>query len=85
MAEYRRYSFSLAIGAVAVVLLWAAVVPTWISRTTFGGMVAIAFALAVVTLMSLRAGRSTRSVAHVIHDAETEVDAGPRARRTGGR
>jgi hypothetical protein len=85
MTRYGAYLLVLATGAALVVLVRAAVVPGWMSGTTFGGVVFVAGALAAVALMSLRAGRSTRSVAHVIHDAEAEIEAGRGARRTGGR
>jgi hypothetical protein len=42
------------------------------SGATLGSIVAVGFALGAVSLMTLRAGRSTRSVAHVIYEAETE-------------
>lgn len=84
MSVYRTYSLSLVAGAAVVVLVWAAVVPGLMSRGTFGGVVGLALALGAVALMSLRGGRSTRSVAHVIHDAETSGDAGTTP-GTGGR
>jgi hypothetical protein len=55
---------------VATAVGWAALVPTVMSGTTFGWMVAVVFALCAVTLMSLNWGRSTRSMAHIINDAE---------------
>jgi hypothetical protein len=42
------------------------------SGATLGSIVAVGFALAAVSLMTLRAGRSTRSVAHVLYETEIE-------------
>jgi hypothetical protein len=42
------------------------------SGATLGSIVAVGFALGAVSLMTLRAGRSTRSVAHVIYETEIE-------------
>jgi uncharacterized membrane protein YgaE (UPF0421/DUF939 family) len=55
---------------VATAIGWAALVPTVMSGTTFGWMAGVVFALCAVTLMSLNWGRSTRSMAHIINDAE---------------
>jgi hypothetical protein len=55
---------------VATAVGWAALVPTVMSGTTFGWTAAVVFALCAVTLMSLSWGRSTRSMAHIINDAE---------------
>ena len=44
--------------------------------STFLWMATVALALYAVTLMSPRSGQLTESVAHILHDAETDVDAG---------
>jgi hypothetical protein len=51
---------------------WAVLVPEWMSRATFGAIAAVGFGLAVISLMTLNAGRSTPSVAHVLYVTETE-------------
>jgi siroheme synthase len=47
-------------------------VPAWMSSAAFGAIVAVGFGLGAVSLMTLNAGRSTRSVAHVLYDTDTE-------------
>jgi nucleoside recognition membrane protein YjiH len=84
MFGYRSIALLLVAGAAVAVLAWAAVVPDLMSRGTFGTVVALVFGLGTVALMTLRGGRSTTSVAHVIHDAET-AEAGTRAGAAGGR
>jgi hypothetical protein len=46
------------------------------SAQTFGWVGAVLIGIVAVTLMSMRAGRPTRSVAHVLHDAENKSGAG---------
>jgi hypothetical protein len=72
MATKRLYSLALTIYLAAALVGWVVLVPGWMSGATFGAIVAIGFGLGVVSLMTLNAGRSTQSVAHVIYDTETE-------------
>jgi hypothetical protein len=72
MGANRLYSLGLTIYLAAALVGWAVLVPGWMSGATLGSIVAVGFALGVVSLMTLRAGRSTRSVAHVLYEAETE-------------
>lgn len=46
------------------------------SGTTFGWVGAVLIGIVAVTLMAMRAGRPTRSVAHVLHDAEEQKGVG---------
>ncbi len=57
---------------VAAFVLWIAVGSGSMSSQTFGWVGAVLIGIVAVTLMSLRAGRPTRSVAHVLHDAEEQ-------------
>jgi hypothetical protein len=74
MVGYRAYSLSLVICAAAVAIIWAVAVPGVLSGATFGAVAVIVLALAVVLVISVQSGRSTRSVAHVLHDTETDGD-----------
>ena len=67
---------SLGIIMVAAFVLWIAVGSGSMSTQTFGWVGAVLIGIVAVTLMSLRAGRPTRSVAHVLHDAEEQREAG---------
>lgn len=42
------------------------------TEATLGAIVAVGFGLGAVSVMTLNAGRSTRSVAHVLHETEIE-------------
>ena len=74
MSGYRTSVFSFVATAAVLVVVWSVMVPGSMSRTTFGALSAITFALGAVTLISLQAGRSTRSVVHVLHDADASDD-----------
>ena len=74
MSGYRTSVFLFVATAAVLVVVWSVMVPEFMSRTTFGAISAITFALSAVTLISLEAGRSTRSVVHVLHDAEAGDD-----------
>ena len=78
MSTTRTYPLPLYLGACAAVLViaWLALVPRFTTGSTFLWMATVALALYAVTLMSLRSGQSTESVAHILHDAETDVDGG---------
>lgn len=67
---------SLGIIIVAAFVLWIAVGSGLMSAQTFGWVGAVLIGIVAVTLMSLRAGRPTRSVAHVLHDAEQQKGVG---------
>jgi uncharacterized membrane protein len=71
MAANRLYSLALTIYLAAALVGWAVLVPGWMSGATLGLIVALGLALGVVSLMTLRAGRPTRSVAHVLYETET--------------
>jgi hypothetical protein len=71
MGANRLYSLALTIYLVAALVGWAVLVPGWMSGATFGAIVAVGFGLGAVSVMTLNAGRSTRSVAHVIYETET--------------
>jgi hypothetical protein len=66
----------LGIIIVAAFVLWIAVGSGLMSAQTFGWVGAVLIGIVAVTLMSMRAGRPTRSVAHVLHDAENKSGAG---------
>jgi hypothetical protein len=72
MATNRPSSLALTIYLAAALVGWAVLVPGWMSGATFGAIMAVGFGLGVVSLMTLNAGRSTQSVAHVLYDTETE-------------
>ncbi len=72
----RTSGLPLGITMVVAVLLWAGVRSGWISGSTFGWLIAVMIGIVAVTLMAMRAGRPTRSVAHVLHDAENQGGAG---------
>jgi hypothetical protein len=74
MGKTRLYSLALTIYLAVALVGWALLVPGWMSGATFGALVAVGFGLGAVSLMTLNAGRSTRSVAHVLY----ETEAGPR-------
>jgi uncharacterized 2Fe-2S/4Fe-4S cluster protein (DUF4445 family) len=77
MPATRPYPLYLALGAcmAAAVAAWVGLVPRFLSGSTLAGVTVVAVALCAVILMSLRDSGSTESVAHVLHDAETAVDA----------
>ncbi len=72
MGANRLYSLALTIYLAAALVGWAVLVPGWMSGATFGAIVAVGFGLGGVSLMTLTAGRSTQSVAHLLYDTETE-------------
>jgi hypothetical protein len=72
MGASRLYLFALTIYLAAALVGWAVLVPGWMSGATFGAIVAVGFGLGAVSLMTFNAGRSTRSVAHVLYETETE-------------
>jgi hypothetical protein len=72
MGRTRLYSLALTIYLAATFVGWALLVPGWMSGATFGAIVAVGLGLGAVSLMTLNAGRSTRSVAHVLYETETE-------------
>jgi hypothetical protein len=47
-----------------------------LSGPTFGWVGVVLIGIVAVTLMAMRAGRPTRSVAHVLHDAEEQKGVG---------
>jgi hypothetical protein len=65
-------SLSVAAFAVLVVIAWLGLVPRLLTSSTFAWAAAVALALYTVTLMSLKSGQSTESVAQILHDAETK-------------
>ena len=65
-------SFSVAAFAVLVVMAWLGLVPRVMTSSTFASVSAVALALYTVTLMSLKSGQSTESVAQILHEAETK-------------
>lgn len=67
---------SLGITIVVAFALWAGLGSQWMSRPMFGWVTAVLIGIVAVTLMSLKAGRPTRSVAHVLHDAEEQKGVG---------
>jgi ABC-type spermidine/putrescine transport system permease subunit I len=71
MGTNRLYSLALTIYLAAALVGWAVLVPGWMSGATLGSIVVVGFAVGAVSLMTLRAGRSTRSVAHVLYETET--------------
>ncbi len=71
MGITRLYSLALTIYLAAALVGWVFLVRGWMSGATFGALVAVGFGLGAVSLMTLNAGRSTRSVAHVIYETET--------------
>lgn len=52
------------------VALWLLAVPTTMSLVTFGASVVVMMGGAVVALTTWSNGRPTRSIAHVLNDAE---------------
>jgi hypothetical protein len=68
----RTSGLSLGILMVVAFVLWAAFRSGWMSGSTLGWMGAVVIGIVAVTLMAMRAGRPTRSVAHVLHDAEDQ-------------
>jgi uncharacterized membrane protein YczE len=62
----------LSVGILVVMVfgLWVGLSSEWMSGPTVGWMSAVVVGIVAVTLMAMRAGRPTRSVAHVLHDAE---------------
>jgi hypothetical protein len=72
MRANRLYSLALIIYLAAALVAWAVLVPGWMSGATLGAIVAVGFGLGAVSLMTLNAGRSTRSVAHVLYETEIE-------------
>lgn len=72
----RTYGVSLGIAMLVAVVLWAGVRSGWMSGPTFGWVTAVLIGIVAVTLMAMRAGRPTRSVAHVLHDAESQGGSG---------
>jgi uncharacterized membrane protein YedE/YeeE len=73
MPTTRPYLFlSVAVFAVLVVSSWLGLVPRVMTSSTFAWVAAVALALYTVTLMSLKSGQSTESVAQILHDAETK-------------
>ena len=70
MRAKRLYSLALTIYLAAALVAWAVLVPGSMSGATLGAIVAVGFGLGVVSLMTLNAGRSTESVAHVLHQTE---------------
>ena len=73
MPTTRSYlSLSVAAFAVLVVMAWLGLVPRVMTSSTFAWVAAVALGLYSVTLMSLKSGQSTESVAQILHDAETK-------------
>jgi hypothetical protein len=61
---------SLGIPVVVAFVLWVGLGSGWMSGANVGSISAVGVGIVAVTLMAMRAGRPTRSVAHVLHDAE---------------
>lgn len=78
MLTRRTYWWCLGILVTVALVLWAGLVPVpgWMSGPTFGWMSAVVIALVAVSLLALRAGQPTRSVAHVLYDAEHQKGLG---------
>lgn len=76
MLTRRTLWLCLGISVGVVFFVWAGFGSPWISGPTFGWMSAVVIGLFAVTLMAMRAGRPTRSVAHVLHEAEHQKEPG---------
>jgi hypothetical protein len=55
----------------ASTLIWLVAASSWISVTSFLWMNAAVLVVGTVVVKAVRAGRPTRSIAHVLYDAET--------------
>jgi hypothetical protein len=66
------YWWCLGISAAVAFVVWGGFGPAWMSGPTFGWMSAGVLALFAVSLLAMRAGRPTRSVAHVLYEAEQQ-------------
>lgn len=75
MLTRRTYWWYLGILAALAFVAWAGLVPGRMSGSTFVWISAVVIALLAVSLMAMRAGGPTRSVAHVLHDAEHQKGA----------
>lgn len=53
-----------------VTVLWLAAVPSWVSLSTFFWLNAAALAIASSFVTAVRSAGPTRSIAHVLYDAE---------------
>lgn len=54
--------------------VWGIIVPRWIDGGDLALMSAWGFALCAVFVLTVRAARPTRSIAHVLYDVEHEDD-----------
>ena len=71
-----NFDFTSTATAFAIVLsicvgLWLLAVPTTMSLMTFAALVGVMLGGAVVALITWSNGRPTRTIAHVLNDAET--------------
>lgn len=76
MLTRRTYWLYLWISVAVVFVAWAGFVPGWMSGPTLGWVTAVVVALFAVSLLAMRAGQPTRSVAHVLYDAEQQKEPG---------
>jgi hypothetical protein len=73
MLARRTYWLCLGI-LMAVAFVLAGFGPGWMSGSTFGWIGAVVIAVLAVSLLTIRAAQPTRSVAHVLYDAEHQKD-----------
>ncbi len=66
----QKTTWILSIWAAVIVALWAAAVPDWLSLSTLVWVNGSALALTWVLVSTLGSGSPTRSIAHVLYDAE---------------
>jgi hypothetical protein len=60
--------------AIASIAIWLAAASSWMSVATYVWTNGLTVALGLVVMKTLWSGRPTRSIAHVIHDAEGRTD-----------
>jgi len=72
MLTRRTYGLYLGIPVAVLVLARAGFVPAWMSGQTLGWETAVVIGLFAVALLAMRSGQPTRSVAHVLYDAEQQ-------------
>lgn len=75
MLTRRTYWWCLWIAVALVLAAWAGFVG-WISGPTLGWVTALVILLVGVSLLTMKAGQPTRSVAHVLYDTEQQKGAG---------
>jgi hypothetical protein len=70
MATRQVLWLTLGILGVLGLVGWAGLGPRWLSGQTFGWLSALGIVLVGIVLLTIRAGQPTRTVAHVLYDAE---------------